>query len=86
MYSHFVYTITLTTYIAKLVKSKLQHPRVFWSLSFDQIPSGATRKNQMAIGILLTCPCLGYIYSYIYIYNDYPQDPTMDIAWVVGLA
>ena len=19
---------------------------------------------------------------YIYIYNDYPQDPTMDIAWV----
>ena len=23
---------------------------------------------------------------YIYIYNDYPQDPTMDIAWVVGLA
>ena len=22
----------------------------------------------------------------IYIYNDYPQDPTMDIAWVVGLA
>ena len=20
------------------------------------------------------------------IYNDYPQDPTMDIAWVVGLA
>ena len=25
-------------------------------------------------------------YIYIYIYNDYPQDPTMDIAWVVGLA
>ena len=24
--------------------------------------------------------------STIYIYNDYPQDPTMDIAWVVGLA
>ena len=24
--------------------------------------------------------------SIIYIYNDYPQDPTMDIAWVVGLA
>ena len=26
------------------------------------------------------------VYIYIYIYNDYPQDPTMDIAWVVGLA
>ena len=31
--------------------------------------------------------CTGItILIYIYIYNDYPQDPTMDIAWVVGLA
>ena len=27
-----------------------------------------------------------YTFIYIYIYNDYPQDPTMDIAWLVGLA